>query len=137
MENNTVHLSSRLCSSIISKGIFKQMCLHHYKKRRYKRGKGEKGCDKEQSNLLCSGCLQLSNGLEEPTSCSWAKAYSLAQPAPSWTINLTGEAKADKIVYQQKCHKFYSKPYENIWLWEAVKKQDCCKCSSTLSSLKY
>lgn len=61
--------------------------------------KEEKFCVKEESNLLCSGSLQLSRQLEEPTNCSSAKAYSLAEPVPGWTITFTGETRADKIVY--------------------------------------
>lgn len=119
VNGNTVHLSSSQCSSIISEDIFKQMCLHHYKKRRFKWGKG----GKEQSNLG-SGSLQLSRQLEEPTNCSWVKAHSLAEPIPDWTITFTGEARADKIVYtNQNCHKYYSKPYENVWWWQVVRKQ--------------
>lgn len=98
--NNTVHLSSSQCSSIISEDTFKQMCLHHYKKR--SEAKGEKVCVKEQGNLLGSGCLQLSRQLEKPTNCSWAEAHSLAEPVPSWTITFTGEPRADKIVYTNK-----------------------------------
>lgn len=48
VNGNTVHLSSSQCSSIISEDIFKQMCLHHYKKGDLSEGKEEK------SKVICA-----------------------------------------------------------------------------------